>query len=69
MLAGLDAFWRAFSDLSTCRGVGMTAGPIAWRDAVLWAQMHHVEDFDEFWYHIRTMDAVYCEQPAKGRDK
>ena len=53
----LDAFW----DLSTCRPVGMSEGPIPWTSIVEYWRMSGLDDdtMELFVGVIRAMDAEY----------
>jgi len=54
---------RAWSDLSTCRPVGMTAGPVPWTAAMEWCRWHGL-DHDAsamVWAVIRRLDRNRAE--------
>ena len=61
LLQGLDFFYNAFGQLSTCRPVGMGLGSIPWTAIDRYAERNDVEDFDEFLYMVRKMDDAYIE--------
>jgi hypothetical protein len=57
---GLAWYIDAFSDLSTCRSYGMSAGPIPWSAINRYVTVEEIteEDFPRL---IRAMDTVYLE--------
>lgn len=72
LLPGLDLYFVAFMELSTCRTVGMGEGPIPWTAMRDYAIDHlGVEEgieFDRFVSLIRGMDIAYLEYQDKKRD-
>ena len=63
-------YFEAFGDLSTCRMIGMTAGPIPWRDIVHYADRAGLdaEEAEAFTTIIRTMDRAWLDHQAeKGK--
>ncbi|MHA1859165.1 MAG: phage tail assembly chaperone [Candidatus Thorarchaeota archaeon] len=60
-------FLSAFGELSTCRQIGMAAGPIPWRDIIEFARFSELDEslLDMFVRVIRTMDNVYLEWMRK----
>ncbi len=65
---GLELYWEAFLDLSTCRG-GMGDGPIPWNRAADYADRLEMddEDFDEFWFFLTRMDECWLEFQDRKR--
>lgn len=63
LLPGLQFYFSAFLELSTCR----YDGPIPWTAIVQYAEMHGVEDdhMDDFRYYMREMDAAYLKHQRK----
>lgn len=60
---GLELYYIAFIDLSTCRTTGFGAGPIPWSVVQDYADTF---DFDEdqteaLHYFVRKMDAAYLD--------
>jgi len=68
---GLELYYGAFWDLSTCRPLGMSEGPISWLsiDAYATARGLDAEQRDDLHHHIRAMDRAYLGHLAKTRDK
>lgn len=67
-----DAFYmKAFSELSTCRQIGMSLGPIPWRDMLLYAQYHCLDSFtiDLFISIIKAMDTFYLDWHRKEQER
>lgn len=57
---------RAYMELSTCRVVGMTVGPIPWTAMLEWCQFHNL-DRDVAKHLIRVLmcvDAEYARRRA-----
>lgn len=58
LMLGLELYWNAFWDLSTCRASGLGAGPIPWlavRDYALTFEFDEEQQEDLF-YLVRLMD-------------
>jgi len=68
---GLELYWEAFWDLSTCRAVGMGAGPIPWlaiRDYGLTFGLDEDQQ-EDLVYLVRMMDNAYLtHQSEKGNN-
>lgn len=72
LLLGLDFYYLAFMDLTSCRGTGyMTEGPISWLSIKQWADEHQVEgeQREDLFYHVQSLDAVYLDFKAKKLKK
>ena len=73
LLPGLQFYYQAFLDLSTCRSVGMAEGPIPWDSIDAYAKHHGLVDdneYDRFFLLIRALDAEYLryrERQSKTR--
>lgn len=68
MLEGLQLYYRAFMDLTSCRAALYGAeGPIKWTAIVMWADVNGLdgEQLEDLMYHIGKMDVVYLEHKAK----
>ncbi len=67
ILVGLEIYWKAFSDLSSDRDVGMGIGPIPWRAIHEWGLRNNIrgDDFERLVLMVRGLDAVYIEKQAK----
>jgi len=64
---GEDFYLGAFWELSTCRAMGMSIGPIPWDKVVDYARFAGL-DYDNlglFVMVIRAMDSVYLEWLSK----
>ena len=55
----LQAFW----DLSTCRSIGMSLGPIPWDAIVRYMEYHQIPDelHETFLAAMTVMDATYLQ--------
>ncbi len=69
LLPGLHFYYQAFLDLSTCRPLGMSEGPIPWSAINTYAERHELtdDDYDRFFILIRVMDVAYLEHRDKKR--
>lgn len=58
---GLDLFYVAFTDLSTCRSIGMSEGPIPWTAVRDYCDELLLEgdQREDMFFHIREMDVSY----------
>ena len=70
LMMGLELYWDAFLDLSTCRPTGMGMGPIPWsaiRDYAVTFDFD--EDQHEDLYHfIRVMDNAFIEHHRNKKE-
>ena len=62
-------FIEAFYELSSCRQIGMSFGPIPFTAIAEYARMYEVDDFDEFLYIIRLLDNKYLEKEYAAGNK
>lgn len=67
LLPGLELYWQAFMELSSCRTTGMGEGPIPWTAVNSWCVRHCIEDFDLVYFHVRSMDITFLEFQAEKR--
>jgi len=53
-------------DLTTCRYIGMSEGPIPWNAANDWAIRHNLsaQEFDDLWEVVRKLDSMYIKERA-----
>lgn len=68
---GLELFYTAFMELSTCRSIGFGEGPIPWtatRDYCDEFALDGDQRLDMF-YHIAAMDTVYLQFRARKTAK
>jgi hypothetical protein len=68
LLIGLEFFYMAFLDLTTCRGTGYdTEGPISWLAIKEWADSNEVEgeQREDLFYYINELDKAYLDFKAK----
>ena len=63
VLPGEEFYLKAFHRLSTCRLIGMSHGPIPWRDIVAYADRAGLNDreSDVLVEVIQTMDAAWLD--------
>lgn len=65
---GLELYYKAFLDLTTCRGQGYgTEGPIGWLAIREYADAYDLsgEQREDLFYHIQHMDSAYLDFKAK----
>jgi len=63
---GLQMFYRAFMELSSCRQIGMAEGPIPWTAIQLWCNEGCLlgTQRDSVFYHVRRMDLAYMKHQS-----
>jgi hypothetical protein len=64
---GLELYFMAFLDLTTCRSYGMSEGPIPWTAIKDWATYNglSVTQTEDLFYMVREMDNAYLDYRAK----
>lgn len=67
LLPGLEFYWKAFWELSTCRQVTTAEGPIPWDAMYFWAEKHDIndEEFDRFVTVLKNVDNDYLKYRQK----
>jgi hypothetical protein len=73
LMLGLELYFDAFFDLSTCRSMGFSMGPIPWsamRDYALAFEFSE-EQAEDLFHYVRVMDIEYMKHhaPKKGGKK
>lgn len=60
---GLEIYWNAFGDLTTCRSIGFGVGPIPWTAIRDYADEYQFvgEQRILLFRHIRAMDMAYLD--------
>lgn len=60
---GLDLYYLAFLDLTSCRTQGYAEGPISWLSIAHYAQLNGYNDdqIEDLFVHIGEMDTVYLK--------
>lgn len=63
LLIGLEFYWKAFWELSTCRQFGYGEGPIPWLAMMQYARQYEIigEEFDRFVLVLKFMDTEYLK--------
>lgn len=64
LLQGLEFYYTAFLELSTCR----SQGPIPWDKIVKYAEVHDLDqdDLQDMIFFLRSMDKVYLAHQKKA---
>lgn len=68
---GLDLFYTAFHDLSSCRTLGFGEGPIPWLAVDDYCRRQGITGVqrEDMLYHVQQLDTVYLEYRAKQASK
>lgn len=56
-----EFYINAFSELSSCRQIGMGLGPIPFTAIAEYARIYKVDDISDFIYIIRVMDNAFLK--------
>ncbi len=64
LTSGLEFYWRAFTELSADRDIGMAEGHIPWTAMNQWALRHGIQgdEFERFVSILRIVDTAYMEK-------
>lgn len=68
LFQGLELFYMAFQDLTTCRGMGYNSeGAVGWLQINEYCMAHGIngEQREDMFYHIQHLDAAYLNYKAK----
>lgn len=70
LILGLDLYFDAFAELSSCRSIGMAEGPIPWTAIRAWCDENEVvgEQREKTFRIVRAMDVAYLKWRSK-KDK
>lgn len=69
---GLEFYFTAFLELTSCRTIGFGVGPIPWLAIIKYCEIHEVEgdQRDDLIYHVQVLDGVYLDwENKKAKDK
>lgn len=68
---GFEWYWDAYSDLTTCRHVGMAEGAIPWTAIQHYAEAHRLGVEDTWMLHqvIRSVDSGQLNEKAEERER
>lgn len=67
---GLELYWDAFWDLSTCRATGFGVGPIPWsamRDYAVTFELDE-EQQEDLYYLVRVMDNTFLDHHSEKKE-
>lgn len=64
---GLDLFYLAFLELSSCRSIGFGEGPIPWLAIQRYCEVHEIEgeQREDLFYHVQRLDQSFLDWRAK----
>lgn len=68
---GLELYYGAFFDLSTCRQIGFGVSPIPWNVIEDYARTYEFDDeqTDDLFYFVRHMDHAFINHHSKKTEK
>ena len=60
---GLELFYKAFLDLTSCRSIGEAYGQIPWTATRDWCNEHDItgEQREDLYYLVRALDMEYLD--------
>lgn len=66
LFVGLELYFNAFLDLSTCRAVGAAVGPIPFTAALSYCEMYQIEgeQREDFLWLMQRLDHKYLKWSA-----
>jgi hypothetical protein len=69
-VTGFQWLWEAFIHLSSCRDIGMVAGPIPWTAIHTYAEYLELSKLDEYILSevIMSLDAVWRDEGDRKRE-
>lgn len=64
---GLNLFYTAFLDLTSCRTLGYSQGPIPWLAIHHYCEANEIEgeQREDMFYHVAHLDKAYLDWSAK----
>lgn len=64
---GLNLFYIAFLDLTSCRTLGYSQGPIPWLAIHHYCEAHEIEgeQREDVFYHVARLDKAYLDHTAE----
>lgn len=71
LLPGLDLYYSAFFDLSTCRPLGFAEGPIPWLAIDRYCEANDIEgeQREDLHFHVRALDRAYLQWRANQQQR
>lgn len=71
LLVGLELFYNAFQELTTCRQLGMSLGPIPWTAIDVYCIRYSLEgdQRDDVFFHVENLDDEYRNEVEKKAAK
>lgn len=64
---GLNLFYTAFLDLTSCRALGTSQGPISWLSIHYYCEANEIdgEQREDVFFHVTRLDKVYLDWATK----
>lgn len=68
---GLALFYTAFLDLTSCRTLGYSQGPIPWLAIDRYCEVNEIEgeQREDVFYHVSRLDKAYLDWSAENAKK
>jgi hypothetical protein len=68
---GLNLFYMAFLDLTSCRTLGYAQGPIPWLAIHHYCEAHGIEgeQREDVFHHVSALDKAYLDRSAEKTSK
>jgi len=73
ILAGLDFYYTAFMDMTSCRELGYgQVGPVSWLTIQRYCEVYGIEgeSREDMFYHVHKLDRTYLDwiETKRGKD-
>lgn len=71
MPLGMDLYFTAFAELSSCRPVGMGMGAIPWTSMIDYAKAYEFDDEqrEDLFFFVRALDKAFLDYHKEKQDK
>ena len=68
---GMELYYGAFMDLSTCRQMGMGPSPIPWSVILDYARVFNFDDEqqEDLFFFVRALDKAFLDYHREKEDK
>lgn len=71
LMRGVELYFTAFMELTTCRAIGFGDGPIPWTATQRYCEVNEIEgeQREDLFYLVGYMDAAYLKWRKQQSDK
>lgn len=71
LLVGLELFYNGFQELTTCRQLGMSLGPIPWTAIDQYCVRYDIDGMqrEDMFFHVEALDDTYRNEVEKKASK